>query len=225
MKVKIVKNILGDNNKIAAENRAFFAAQDILCLNIMSGPGSGKTTILEKTVPLLKETYGIRTAVIEGDIEGDDDGARLDRLGVPVVQLNTRGACHLSAPMVKSGFDTLGLAPSELDLVIVENVGNLVCPAGFDLGEDFRATVLSIPEGDDKPSKYPGMFQKSQVLLINKLDLAPHLEFSRERVHTVCKRLNPDIQIFEVSARTGEGIDQWCELVAGKVKDKKARQG
>jgi len=222
MEVKIVKNILGDNNRIAAEINDLFTRKTITCMNIMSGPGAGKTTILEKTIPILEKKHGVRTAVIEGDIEGDDDGARLDRLQVPVVQLNTRGACHLSAPMVKSGLEEFDL--DGLDFIVVENVGNLVCPAGFDLGEDFKVTVVSLPEGDDKPSKYPGMFLKSTVVLINKIDLAPHLEFSKDRVYTDCRRLKPDLKILELSARTGEGIDAWCDYLAGRIKEKQQKQ-
>ncbi len=219
MKVKIVKNLLADNLAVAKENREAFAERGILCVNIMSGPGAGKTAILEKTLPYLTDAHGIRTAVIEGDVEGDLDGARLDRLGVPVVQLNTRGACHLSAAMVQSGLDELAL--SELDLILIENVGNLVCPAGFDLGEEFQVVVLSVPEGDDKPVKYPAMFKRARLLLINKIDLAPYLEFSVDGVRSACARLNPDLEILELSARTGSGVEAWGDYLKAALGSKR----
>ena len=219
MKVRIVKKLLADNEKIANENRLAFREKGIYCINVMSGPGSGKTTMLERTLPYLTERHGLRVGVIEGDVEGDLDGARLDRLGAPVVQLNTSGACHLDATMIQSGVEELEI--DGLDLLVVENVGNLVCPAGFDLGEDAKVVLLSVPEGDDKPVKYPAMFKKADVLLINKIDLAPHLDFSEEQVRSVCLRLKPELVIMSISARTGEGIEAWGEYVAAGVRSKK----
>ncbi len=219
MELKIVKNVLGSNNEIAAELHTLLGGKKITCMNLMSGPGSGKTTILEKTIPHLQKEHGISCAVIEGDVEGDDDGVRLDRLGVPVVQLNTQGACHLSAPMIKNGME--GIALETIDFLIIENVGNLVCPAGFYLGEDFKVTVVSLPEGDDKPAKYPNMFKKSRVVLINKIDLAPLLTFSTERIHKDCRRLNPELNVMEISAQEGTGIAEWCDFLATEIRRKK----
>lgn len=219
MKIKVVKKILADNEAVARENRTGFAERGIFCVNLMSGPGAGKTAVLERTLPYLAEKHGLRPGVIEGDVEGDLDGARLDRLGFPVVQLNTRGACHLDASMVRSGLEELRL--EELDVIFVENVGNLVCPAGFDLGEDVKVVLLSMPEGDDKPIKYPAMFRRASVLLINKIDLAPYLEFSAAGVRSACARLNPELAIMEVSARTGAGIEAWGNYVAGSARSKR----
>jgi hydrogenase nickel incorporation protein HypB len=218
MKVKIVRKIMADNEAVARENGATFARHGILCMNLMSGPGAGKTTVLEKTLPRLA-ARGVRCAVIEGDVEGDLDGARLDRLGVPVIQLNTRSACHLDAAMIRSGLEELD--PEALDLIFVENVGNLVCPAGFDLGEDMKIVLLSVPEGDDKPVKYPAMFRRAMVLLINKIDLAPHFDFSSEAVRSACRRLNPALNVMELSARTEAGFEPWIELVSTAVEAKR----
>jgi len=216
MKIKLVRKIMADNDARARRNRGLFADSRVLCVNVLSGPGAGKTAILEKTIPALREQFALHSAVIEGDVEGDLDGARLDALGVPVVQLNTSGACHLDATMIASALEELDLAGTQV--LFIENVGNLVCPAGFDLGEDLRAVVLSIPEGDDKPIKYPAMFKKATVLLINKCDLAPHLDFSIDRVHRACKRLNPELVTFELSARTGEGVAEWVAFLAEKYR-------
>lgn len=219
MQVKIVQGILADNAALAARNRERFAARRIFCVNMMSSPGAGKTTILEKTLPYLREKRGIAAGVVEGDIEGSEDGLRIERLGVPVVQLNTRGACHLDASMVAKALDDLPL--DRLDLLVIENVGNLVCPAEFDLGEDVRVTVLSVPEGDDKPAKYPAMFRKSRVLLLNKIDLAPYVRFSRERVYDVCRRLAPGIVIMDLAAATGQGVPAFGDYLAKAVAEKK----
>jgi len=219
MKVRIVQSILADNARLAARNRELFASRRVLCVNMMSSPGAGKTTILEKTLPYLKERHGLAAAVIEGDIEGSEDGRRIERLGVPVVQLNTRGACHLDASMVARALEDL---PAEgLDLIIIENVGNLVCPAEFDLGEDLRAVVLSVPEGDDKPSKYPAIFRKADVLLINKIDLVHHVQFSRDRVRAVSRRLAPRVEIMELAAATGEGVAGFGDHLATAAHAKK----
>ncbi|HAK96968.1 MAG TPA: hydrogenase accessory protein HypB [Planctomycetes bacterium] len=219
MKVRIVQSILADNARLAARNRELFASRRVLCVNMMSSPGAGKTTILEKTLPYLKERHGLAAAVIEGDIEGSEDGRRIERLGVPVVQLNTRGACHLDASMVARALEDL---PAEgLDLIIIENVGNLVCPAEFDLGEDLRAVVLSVPEGDDKPSKYPAIFRKADVLLINKIDLVHHVQFSRDRVRAVSRRLAPRVEIMELAAATGEGVAGFGDHLATAARAKK----
>lgn len=218
-RVDVGKKILSANERYALQNSQLLAEKKILCLNMISSPGSGKTTILARTCADLAGR--IRIGVIEGDITTDFDAERIRETQAPAIQINTNGACHLSAQQVHAALGELPL--DDLDIAIIENVGNLVCPSSFDLGEDFRTTVLSIPEGDDKPAKYPAMFQKSQVLLINKIDLAPYLDFSTDRIKSVCARLNPDLKIMEVSARSGEGIDAWGDFLAAKAKEKKER--
>jgi len=222
VKIRIVQSILADNTRLAARTRELLGARRVLAVNIMSSPGAGKTTVLERTLPYLKERHGLSAGVIEGDVEGSEDGLRIERLGVPVVQLNTRGACHLDASMVAAALEDL---PAEgLDLIVIENVGNLVCPAGFDLGEDLRVVVLSIPEGDDKPSKYPAIFKKADALLINKIDLAHHVRFQRERVHAVSRRLAPAVRIMELAAATGEGVAAFGDYLAQAAHAKKERR-
>ena len=176
MKVAVVKNILEANQRIAAENRQAFDERGLLVINLMSSPGAGKTTLLEKTIHLLKEEW--KVGVVEGDIQSTYDAERIGKTGAPVVQINTGGACHLDSNMVREALKTLELG--NLNLLFIENVGNLVCPAEFQLGEHFKAMILSVAEGDDKPLKYPLMFQESRVLLINKIDLLPFLRLQRE---------------------------------------------
>lgn len=207
MKVKLVSNILDANTAIAEELKKRFRQQGIKVLNLMSAPGAGKTTILEKTIEYLKGRVSL--AVIEGDLCTTLDAERIAAQGVPVVQINTEGACHLDANMIARALDDLPL--EGLDLLIIENVGNLVCPAEFDLGEDYKVMVISITEGNDKPSKYPLMFHESQVILVNKLDLLPYTDFDLERLRRDLAELNPDAQVFPVSARTGEGMAAWGE--------------
>ena len=205
MKVKVVKKILEANDRIAAANRRLLAESEVFTVNLMSAPGAGKTTLLAKTIEALKGR--IRFGVVEGDIQGTHDAEVVSALGVPVVQINTEGACHLDANMVNEIIPQLPL--KEIDILVVENVGNLVCPAEFDIGEDAKVMVLSLTEGDDKPLKYPLMFQMSEVLLVNKIDLAPHLDVSLEKIRGDARALNPNLRIFEVSCRTGEGLDAW----------------
>ncbi len=208
-KVEIGKKILSANEEYAAKNSRLFAEQRKLCLNMISSPGSGKTTILVRTINELKDK--IKIGVIEGDIQTDIDAKRIQATGAPAVQINTDGACHLSAAQVSDGLKKLPLA--DLDLVFIENVGNLICPSAFELGETAKVAVLSVPEGDDKPAKYPAIFAKSKVLLINKVDLLDarmQVDFSLERVNADARRLNKSIEIFPLSARTGEGFARWC---------------
>ena len=205
MKVTVVRDMLEANARLAAENRARFDEAGVRVVNLMSGPGAGKTTLLERTVVDLKAR--LRMGVVEGDIQTSRDAERIQAAGAEAVQINTDGACHLDANMVAAAVAQLEL--EALDLLFVENVGNLVCPAEFDVGEHAKAMILSLTEGDDKPAKYPLMFRESQVLLINKLDLAPYVDASADRIEADARALNPEIEVFGVSCKTGEGLDQW----------------
>jgi len=214
-KVNINKKILGENEKYALENLFFFTEQKKLCLNIISSPGSGKTSILVKTITELKGK--IKIGVIEGDIQTDIDAERIRATEAPVVQINTEGACHLSAAQISTALKQLPV--DDLDLVLVENVGNLVCPSAFELGESGKIVVLSVPEGDDKPAKYPAIFAKSKALLINKIDLlnGGQVDFDIEKAKADASRLNKNIEIFPVSARSGDGMDRWCDWLIKSV--------
>lgn len=213
--IAIEEDILAKNNRLASFNRALFKDKGIFVLNLVSSPGSGKTTLLERTLRDLRERY--RCAVIEGDQQTDNDARRIASTGVPVRQINTGAGCHLDAHMIMHGTETFDL--DNLDILLVENVGNLVCPAAFDLGENHKVVVLSVTEGEDKPLKYPQMFHNSTVMLLNKTDLLPHLDFDVELCREYARRVSPDITIFEVSARTGEGMDAWYQwLEAGTTR-------
>jgi len=214
MKVKVVTNILEANDRIAAENKKIFHEAGIYVINIMSGPGAGKTSLLEKTIT---EFAGkTKIGVIEGDIAGSDDAERIEKLGIPVIQINTGGGCHLDANMIREVLDDLPL--KDLDLLIIENVGNLVCPAEFKLGEDMNVMLLSIAEGHDKPLKYPLMFQESSALILNKIDLLPYTNVDMEKIRKDSLSLNPKLKIFEVSCRTGAGIGEWTNWLQSFVK-------
>ena len=215
MKVELVSNILDANSAMAEQNRELFSRNKVYVLNFMSAPGAGKTTILEKTIVGLKDK--LRLGVIEGDICTSQDADRIAAYNIPVVQINTDGACHLDANMIRQAAANLPLA--ELDLLIVENVGNLVCPAEFDVGETQKAMVISVTEGNDKPTKYPLMFKESQVVLVNKLDLLPYTDFSMESLRKDIGELNPEAGIFPVSAKTNEGITEWCQWLVDMVKN------
>jgi hydrogenase nickel incorporation protein HypB len=209
-KVKVVEEALDANNTIAAANRADFDRAEVKVVNFMSAPGAGKTTLLEQVVGHLD---GVRVGVLEGDVQGSMDADRLASLHVPVIQLNTDpsfgGECHLDANMVRSAIPDLPL--DEIDLLIIENVGNLVCPAEFRVGEDTRVMVCSITEGEDKPLKYPLMFRTCELVLINKLDLLPHLDFDLDRLLYNIDQVHPDVERIVLSARTGEGVDAWLD--------------
>jgi hydrogenase nickel incorporation protein HypB len=213
LKVKVATKILEANDRIALENRRLFDKAGLFVINLMSAPGAGKTSILEKT---LLHDSGLKIGVIEGDIAGSDDAERIEKLGAPVVQINTGGACHLDANMIYEALNDLPLA--DIDLLFIENVGNLVCPAEFKVGEDIKVMLLSITEGHDKPLKYPLMFQESSALLLNKMDLAPHLEVDIEKIRRDSLSLNPKLKIFEVSCKTGQGIPEWIEWIKTKVR-------
>ena len=214
-KIQLGTKILSANEEYAQKNSMLLREQGKYCLNMISSPGSGKTTILTRTITDLKGK--IKIGVIEGDIQTQLDAERIRATKAPAIQINTNGSCHLSAAQVSSALAQLPL--DEIDLVIVENVGNLVCPSAFELGENGKVVVLSVAEGDDKPAKYPAIFSKSKVLLINKIDLlvSGAIDFDVERVKSDCQRLNKNIKIFCVSAKTGEGMNGWYNWLAGAV--------
>lgn len=205
--IELEKEILGKNQLIAERNRGWLAAKNILALNLVSSPGSGKTTLLERTINDLKNEYSI--AVIEGDQETIHDAERIRSTGVKAVQINTGTGCHLEAEMLERGLASLD--PADNSLLFIENVGNLVCPALFDLGERAKVAILSVTEGEDKPLKYPHMFRASEIMLLNKTDLLPYLKFDVEKCIAYAKEVNPEIEVFQVSATTGEGLDKWYD--------------
>jgi len=207
MKVKVVTRILEANDRLAEENRKRFQDAGVYVVNLMGAPGAGKTTLLERTIQALKPHMKI--GVIEGDIVGSDDAERIGALEVPVVQINTGGACHLDANMINEVLDELPLR--DLDMLIIENVGNLVCPAEFKVGEDMKMMVLSVAEGHDKPLKYPLMFRESSALVLNKIDLLPYMNTDMKKVRNDSLALNPNLKIFEVSCTTRAGIDTWAQ--------------
>jgi hydrogenase nickel incorporation protein HypB len=218
MKVPVVRDILEANERLAEDNRRVFREAGLFVINLMSGPGAGKTSLLERTIDALRQE--IRIGVIEGDIQSSYDAERIGQKGVQVVQLNTGGACHLNGSMIKSTLEVLDL--KQLDLLMVENVGNLVCPAEFKLGEDIKAMILSVAEGDDKPLKYPAMFQESRVLVINKIDLLPYVDCQVGKMRERALQVNGNLEIFEVSCRTGEGLEPWFDWLRRQVGDRKA---
>lgn len=217
IKISLVKNILQANERIATQNKELFDEKGILVINMLSAPGAGKTTLIEHTIKAINGHYKI--GVIEGDIQSTYDAEKIAATGVQVVQINTGGACHLDGNMIRETFDQLDF--DAIDLLIVENVGNLVCPAEFNVGEDFKVMLLSVPEGDDKPLKYPLIFHESIALLINKIDLLPYTECSLKKIRKESLKVNPDLTIFEVSGKTGEGLDAWYAWLKGKLNEKK----
>ena len=204
-RVPLERKVLSENDRIAAELRARFAEHGILCLNLISSPGAGKTTLLERTLEGFAN--GARVAVLTGDIQTDQDAARLARFGFPVRQISTGGTCHLDARMIARHLEGWNL--EDLDLLFIENVGNLVCPASYDLGEDAKIVVLSVAEGEDKPLKYPSIFFKAELLVLNKTDLLPYVPFRAEVARDNAQRIHPGMEILEVSCATGQGLDQW----------------
>ena len=206
-KITIAQNILAANDTVAEDIQHSLVARGIHTLNIMSSPGAGKTTLLERTLERLRGRLSI--GVIEGDIETTADAERIEAAGAETVQINTRGACHLEAHMVRDALDQIDL--DRVELLIIENIGNLVCPSAWNLGEDLRVVVASTTEGDDKPAKYPQMFAISEVMVINKLDLLPYVDYDLAKVKRHALAINPRLRIFELSCRTGEGLDAWCD--------------
>ncbi len=214
MKIKVVKDIVEANDTIARENRNRFILSGTTVFNLMSAPGAGKTTLLKSALKKLKNEF--KVGVIEGDIATTLDAEQIKKLGIPVVQINTGGACHLDANMIRKAIPEFG--KKKLDIIIIENVGNLVCPAEFRVGEDYKIMILSITEGEDKPLKYPLMFKESSLLMISKIDLLPHLEVNIEKVKKDVKKINPDIDIIEVSSKTGEGIDEFIRWIKSHLR-------
>ncbi len=219
VQINMESNLLGANDLLARRNRALFADKGLLVINLMSSPGSGKTTILERTIEFMDGR--LKMGVIEGDLYTDQDALRIEKKGVEVIQINTEGACHLDAGMVGKAFNQLPSA--DLDMVFIENVGNLVCPAEFDLGEDFKTVVLSTAEGNDKPLKYPLIFHQARAILLNKIDLLPYTDFNLDRFREDLARINPSATVFMVSGRTGEGIENWYLWLLEEVEKKKPR--
>ena len=212
-RIKIFSNILKSNEDMALKNRQFFNHYQIPVINMMSSPGSGKTSLLEKTIHALGKK--IRIAVLEGDLQTDRDAQRIGKYDVQVAQINTDGACHLDANMVNKALSAFDF--SQVDLFFIENVGNLVCPAGFDLGENWRVNLVSIPEGDDKVIKYPVIFRKCDLLLINKMDLLPYVPFDIERLKKEALSIKPDMKLFEISCLTSEGLQEWFNWLEGII--------
>ena len=219
-KIKVRKKILIANEEYAAKNRSFLKDRKIPCLNVISSPGSGKTTLLAKTIEMLKGKLYI--GVIEGDIQTDIDTKRIRKAGAPAHQIVTDGACHLSAAQISHAFHKLPI--DRLDLLFIENVGNLVCPSTFDLGETDKIAVLSIPEGDDKPAKYPMIFARAAAVLVNKIDMLAATNFNIKKVKADISKLNKKTKIFLVSAKTGEGMKQWYKWLAEIADNMKNKQ-
>ncbi|OEU74109.1 MAG: hydrogenase accessory protein HypB [Desulfuromonadales bacterium C00003068] len=211
--IRVEEDLLAKNNRLAGANRQQLQQHDVLALNMVSSPGSGKTTMLECTLRALQQRY--RFAVLEGDQQTDNDAQRIAATGVDVHQINTGAGCHLDAHMVGHGMEKFNL--SSLDLLFIENVGNLVCPAAFDLGEDHKVALLSVTEGEDKPLKYPHMFRAADVMVLNKMDLLPYVNFDVERCKEYALRVNPDLVILEASCTAPDGLDCWYQWLEGRL--------
>jgi len=217
--VRVGKDLRERNAEIAAENRRHLAAHGVVAFNVMSAPGAGKTSLLVRTIPLLRDSLSI--AVIEGDIQTRRDAERVAALGVPAHQIETGGVCHLDAAMVHDALHHISL--DGIDLLFIENVGNLVCPAEFDLGESARVMLLSVSEGDDKPKKYPLMFRESRLLLLNKIDLLPYVTFDLEKAAREAREINPSLETIEISCTTGAGFDRWVRWLRERVDEARRR--
>lgn len=208
--IAVEQDILSENNRIAGQNRNIWNTTGCWAINLVSSPGSGKTTLLESTIKQLGKRDFHKIAVIEGDQHTDNDAGRIRNLGIPAIQINTHNGCHLDARMVSSAFDELAVKDT---LLFIENVGNLVCPAMFDLGENLRVVLLSVTEGDDKPLKYPYMFTGAGICIINKIDLLPYVDSDVARLKDNALKINPQLSFFEISATRGMGMDEWCEYL------------
>jgi hydrogenase nickel incorporation protein HypB len=213
IKIQVLNNILEMNDSYAAENKRVFEANSSFAVNMMSSPGSGKTTLLERTLERLDPS---RVAIIEGDMQTTKDAERLERFGCQIVQISTGNACHLDGKMIHDALADLDL--SDVRLLVIENVGNLVCPAEFRVGEDAKIVVLSVTEGEDKPLKYPLMFREAAVCIFNKIDLLPHLDFSLDEARENARQINPQLKFLEISCKTGEGLDEWTDWLKSKMK-------
>jgi len=215
--ITIKKDILKNNNNIADKNREILKSKNIFTVNLLGSPGSGKTSALERIIENMKEDINI--SVIEGDLYTTKDAKRIEDKGVDVIQVNTGGACHLDASMVKEAIENINI--DDLDFLVIENVGNLVCPASYDLSEDIKVTVMSVTEGNDKPLKYPSMFQKSQVIILNKIDIIEFTDFDINEFYEDIKSLNEEAVVFEISCRNKIGIDELCNYFKTKINSKK----
>ena len=217
-RISVEKSVLSENAQVAARLREMFDAAGILCLNFIGSPGAGKTALLERTLERLPAHT--RAAVLTGDIQTDNDARRLQRYGYPVRQITTAGACHLDARMVERHLEDW--IAKGIEVLFIENVGNLVCPTSYDLGEDGKVVVLSATEGEDKPLKYPGIFRKAELMILNKIDLLPHIPFQRDLVRRNARQINPGIEIVEISCITGAGFDDWIRWLVSRWERKKA---
>lgn len=216
MEIKVVHQIMEWNEDVSEEIKSLLSEKRVCLVNVMGSPGAGKTSLITSVINALSERFKI--GVIEGDIAGKIDAEKMKSLGVPVVQLNTDGACHIEAMAIQNLLPEFDL--DALDIIFVENIGNLVCPAEFNIGEDFRAALLSIPEGDDKVEKYPLMFQTTDMLVLNKYDMLPYFDFDEARVRADAAEINPGIQIFGVSNKTGDGLDAFLSALSKKIEEK-----
>ena len=210
---EVKERINADNNKVASQTRKILKEKKVYFVNLMASPGAGKTTLLSRTIEQLKDTY--RIGVMEADVDSSVDAQTIEKLGVKVIQLHSGGLCHMDADMTYRGLERLGL--DDLDLIFMENIGNLVCPAEFDVGAQMKAMILSVPEGDDKPLKYPLMFKVSDVVLVNKIDALPVFDFNKERFKENVELRNPDAPIIYISALTSQGIDEWINLLKDRI--------
>ena len=217
MEIDLSKPILDKNDALAAENRKRFDEAGVFVLNLMASPGAGKTSTILATIAALRDTYNI--AVIEGDIASKVDADKIKQHGIPAVQINTGGACHLEGDMIKRACEVLDL--DNLDLIIIENVGNLVCPTEFNLGEHAKVMILSVPEGHDKPYKYPGIFQISEAVILNKVDTLPVFDFEMDEFEAEVKTLNPTAPLFKVAATKGDGIKEWVTWLTEQIESTK----
>ncbi len=215
MHIDMKQPMLQKNDAIAAELRRRFAEDHVYVVDLLASPGSGKTSTILATIEALRDEFNI--AVIEGDIASNVDAQRIKAQGIAAVQINTGGACHLESAMVKRAIDVLDL--ERLDLIIIENVGNLVCPTDFDLGENVKVMILSVPEGDDKPLKYPGVFQVAEAVILNKVDTMPVFNFDREAFEASVQQLNPGVPIFAIAATKGSGVEEWANSLAEHIRE------
>lgn len=214
MKIDLKQPILDKNDRLADANRALFAEHHVFVVDLLASPGSGKTSTILATIEALRDEFNI--AVIEGDIASNVDAAKISAQGIPAVQINTGGACHLESDMVRRAVDVLDL--ENLDLIIVENVGNLVCPTDFDLGEGSKVMILSVPEGDDKPLKYPGVFQAAEAIVLNKVDTLGVFDFDVDAFSDAVRQLNPEVPIFPIAATKGDGVDAWADWLRARIR-------
>jgi hydrogenase nickel incorporation protein HypB len=216
MEIKVLKDILGANDQFAAKNRELLATHKVFAVNVMASPGAGKTSTVVQTIRALKDK--IRIGVIEGDISSSIDAETVAQEGVPVIQINTGGECHLESFQIQNALSNLPLP--DIDLLLIENVGNLVCPAEFSIGEDLKVLIASVPEGDDKPYKYPLMFNTVDAIVLNKIDLLPYVKFNIEGFSKTVKTINPKVELFKVSCASGEGIQLWANWLLAQAKKK-----